>query len=158
EICLQAAAEDIARPAPLRAKVASALGLSLEAQGKQEEAAAAWRHAIALDPANAEAHRELNALLYRMGRADEFLTSHDEAVRQLPLSHAAERGALLLQKAGFLMDAERFEEARDCFAQLAALAPGSAGPQNGLAAAQARLGRLDASIAAYERSLRLSPD
>ncbi|HEX4272479.1 MAG TPA: putative 2OG-Fe(II) oxygenase, partial [Rhizomicrobium sp.] len=77
---------------------------------------------------------------------------------QLPLSHTAERGALLLQKAGFLMDAERFEEARDCFAQVAGLAPGSAGPQNGLAAAHARLGQLDAAIAAYEKSLRFKPD
>ena len=58
----------------------------------------------------------------------------------LPPSRAAERGALLLQKAGFLIDAERFEEARDCFAQLAKMAPQSAGPQNGLAAAYAGLG------------------
>lgn len=158
EVFLQTAAQDVARPALWQAKVACNLGLSLEAQGKQEQAIAAWRRAIMLDPANAEAHRELNALLYRMGRADAFLASHDEAVRRLPPSHAAERGMLLLQKAGFLMDAERFEEARDCFAEVAVLAPESAGPQNGLAAAHARLGRLDAAIAAYEKSMRLKPD
>ncbi|HVW72839.1 MAG TPA: tetratricopeptide repeat protein [Rhizomicrobium sp.] len=158
EACLRTAAQDVARPASWRAKVASNLGQSLEALGRREEAIDVWRGALALDPANAEAHRELNALLYRMGRVDEFLASHEDAIRKLPLSHMAERGTLLLQKAGFLMDAERFEEARDCFAQLAALAPGSAGPQNGLAAAHARLGRLDAAIAAYETSLRLKPD
>src|SRR6185437_3112069 len=68
------------------------------------------------------------------------------------------RGALLLQKAGFLIDAERFAEARDCFAQLATMAPHSAGPQNGLAVAYAGLGQLDASIAAYEKSLGLQAD
>jgi tetratricopeptide (TPR) repeat protein len=69
-----------------------------------------------------------------------------------------ERGALLLQKAGLLIDAERFEEARDCFAEVAAIAPRSAGPQNGMAAAYAGLGQLDEAIAAYQKSLQLQPD
>jgi tetratricopeptide (TPR) repeat protein len=158
ETLLRTAAENIAGSAPWQAKVACGLGLSLDLQGKSEEAIGAWRRAIALDPANVEAHRELNALLYRMGRAGEFLASYHEAARRLPPSSAAERGALLLQQAGFLIDAERFEEARDCFAQLAAMAPHSAGPQNGLAVAYAGLGQLDASIAAYEKSMRLQPD
>jgi tetratricopeptide (TPR) repeat protein len=158
EPLLRTAAKDTSRPAPWQAKVASSLGLSLDMQGKSQEAASAWQRAIALDPTNAEAHRELNALLYRMGRADEFLTSYADAARRLPLSHTAERGALLLQKAGFLIDAERFEEARDCFAQVARLAPHSAGPQNGLGAAYAGLGRIEDAVAAYETSLRLQPE
>jgi tetratricopeptide (TPR) repeat protein len=158
ETWLQAAAQDDARPAPWRAKLACNLGRSLELQGRREQAIDAWRGAITLDPANEEAHRELNALLYRMGRTDEFLASHDHAIRNLPLGRVADRGALLLQKAGFLMDAERFEEARDCFAQVAEFAPRSAGPRNGMAAAHARLGQIDASIAAYEESMRLRPD
>jgi tetratricopeptide (TPR) repeat protein len=158
EPLLRTAGRDTTRPAAWQAKVASGLGLSLDMQGKSQEAANAWQHAIALDPSNADAHRELNALLYRMGRAEEFLASYEEAARRLPPSHAAERGALLLQKAGFLIDAERFEEARDCFAQVARLAPRSAGPQNGLAVAYAGLGRPDDAIAAYETSLRLQPE
>ena len=158
ESLLRTAAENTARPASWQARLAFHLGQSLELQGRGEDAIEAWRHAIALDPAHTEAHRELNALLYRRGRDEEFLASHDAAVQSLPSSRAAERGALLLQKAGFLMDAERYEEARECFAQVAALAPRSAGPQNGLGAAYARLGRLDAAIAAYEKSLRLQPD
>jgi tetratricopeptide (TPR) repeat protein len=157
EILLRAAAEDGAKPAAWQAKIARGLGLSLDLQGRPQEAIDAWRHAVALDPSNEEAHRELNALLYRMGRADEFLSSYEEAVRRLPLSHTAARGALLLQKADFLIHAERFEEARDCFAQVAAISPGSAGPQNGLAVAYAGLGQFDAAIAAYEKSMRLQP-
>ena len=158
ETLLRTAAENTARPAPWQARLAQNLGLSLDLQGRPEEALAALKRAIALDPHNAPAHRELNALLYRMGRAGEFLTSYDEAIRHLPASRMAERGALLLQKAGLLIEAERFEEARDCFAQVAAIAPQSAGPQNGLAVAYAGLGRLDDSIAAYEKSLALQPD
>jgi tetratricopeptide (TPR) repeat protein len=158
EALLRAAAESTARPVPWQAKVAHNLGLSLDLQGKPEQAIDAWQRAIALDPTNLEAHRELNALLYRLGRAEEFLSSYDKAAGGLASSRAEERGALLLQKAGFLIDAERFEEARDCFAQAAAIAPRSAGPQNGLAAAYAGLGRLDASIAAYEKSLALQPE
>ena len=158
ESLLRTAGENTARPASWQAKLAQNLGLSLDLQGKSDEAIASWRRAIALDPTNAEAHRELNALLYRMGRAGEFLASFDEAIRHLPPSGKAERGALLLQKAGLLIDAERFNEARDCFAQVAAIAPQSAGPQNGLAVAYAGLGRFDHSIAAYEKSIRLQPD
>jgi tetratricopeptide (TPR) repeat protein len=158
EPLLRAAAANTARPPSWQAKVARSLGLSLDLQGKAEEALEAWQRAIALDPTDTEAHRELNALLYRLGRTQEFLASYDQAAQSLPSSRAAERGALLLQKAGFLIDAERFEEARDCFAQLAKIAPQSAGPQNGLAAAYAGLGELDASVAAYEKSLALAPD
>ncbi len=158
EIVLLAAAGNTTRPASWQAKVAHNLGLSLDLQRRPDEAIAAWRRALALDPMNVEAHRELNALLYRMGRTEEFLVSFDQAARGLPASRVAERGSLLLQRADLLVHTERFEEARDCFAELAAMAPGSAGPQNGLAVAYAGLGRLDASIAAYEKSLALQPD
>jgi tetratricopeptide (TPR) repeat protein len=158
ESVLRAAAQNTSRPPAWQAKVASALGLSLDLQGKAEEAVAAWQRATELDPADAEAHRELNALLYRLGRSHEFLMSYDQAAKRLAPSQTSERGALLLQKAGLLIDAEQFEEARDCFAQLAAMAPRSAGPQNGLAAAYAGLGQLEAAIAAYEKSLSLQPD
>ena len=158
ESLLRTAGENTARPAPWQAKLAQNLGLALDLQGKSEEAIASWQRAIALDPTNGEAHRELNALLYRMGRGGEFLASFDEAIKHLPVTGKAERGAILLQKAGLLVDAERFDEARDCFAQVAAIAPQSAGPQNGLAVAYAGLGRFEDSIAAYEKSIRLQPD
>ena len=158
EALLRTAAENTARPPAWQARIARNLGASLDLQGRSEEALAAFRRAIALDPLEGEAHRDLNALLYRMGKKDVFLASYDEAVKGLPVSRTTERGALLMQKAGFLVDAERFEEARDCFAQVAAISPGSAGPQNGLAAAYAGLGRLEEAAEAYEKSIRLQPD
>lgn len=147
EPLLRKAAENTARPHAWQAKVARTLGQSLDLQGKPQEAVNAFRHALALDATHEETHRELNALLYRLGRTDEFLASYG----------AAQSGPLLLQKADFLIHAERFEEARDCFARLAAMAPQSAGPLNGLAVAYAGLGQFDAAIAGYEKSLALQP-
>ena len=187
EAVLRPATADSGRPAVQRARIAHNLGVSLEMQGRYDEALGqfdsalgfvpdlpladhnraktlgrlgrnedavdAYRRAITRDPANAEAHRELNALLYRMGRDGEFLASYDAAVRRAP-----EAGALLLQKGGFLIRTKRFEEARECFVRVAAMAPDSAAPQNGLALAFAGLGQLDRSIAASEKSLALRPD
>jgi tetratricopeptide (TPR) repeat protein len=158
ESLLRTAAQNTTRPPAWQARIARGLGLALDLQGRSQEALEVWQRAVALDPANAEGHRELNALLYRMGRTQEFLASYDEAARSLPPARTGERGALLLQKAGLLIDAERFAEARDCFAQLAKMAPQSAGPQNGLAAAYAGLGQLEAAVAAYEKSLGLQPE
>jgi len=67
EPLLRAGAQDAARPAAWQAKIARNLGLSLDLQGRPDEAIAAWRQAVALDATNEEGHRELNALLYRMG-------------------------------------------------------------------------------------------
>ena len=162
ETVLRIAAETLERPAPSQARILYHLGVSLELQGRPEEAIDAWRHAVARDPLNKDAHRELNALLYRLGRDGAFLASYDDAMRRVPLSRAPksgmpDSGQLMLQKADFFIHAERFEEARDCFARLAALAPGSAGPQNGLAVAFAGLGQWERAIAAYEKSLKLQP-
>ena len=137
-------------PPAAAAQIGHLLGIALDMQGRQEEAVAAFRRAIARDPLHAPAHQELNALLYRLGRDAEFLASYETG-------GGRESGALLMQKAGFLIRAERFAEARECFARAAAMAPGHPGPQNGLAEAYAGMGQLDAAIAAHEKSLALRP-
>lgn len=158
ETLLQDAAARSALPAAGQAQIAQHLGIALEMQGRHDEALAAFRRALAHDPLNAEAHRELNALLYRQGRSGEFLASYDSALQRVPPAPSSPSAALLLEKGGFLLRTERFEEARACFARVVALAPDQAGPQNGLALALAGLGQFDASIAAHEKSLALQPD
>jgi tetratricopeptide (TPR) repeat protein len=130
---------------------------TLEHLGRTSEAVDDYRRALAVNPFNLEAHRELNALLYRLGRDDEFLTSYENALRRVG-ARAPEHITLLLHKAGFLMRTERFEEARESFAHAAALAPEAAAPLIGLAAAQAGLGEIAQAIAIYEKVLARHPD
>jgi Flp pilus assembly protein TadD len=150
ENLLRAAAAQPGLPPGTAAQITHVLAIALDMQGRHEEAVAAYRRAITLEPLHAGAHQELNALLYRLGRDAEFLASYETA--------GVASGALAMQKASFLMRAERFEEARECFARAAAMAPNHPGPRNGLAAAYAGLGRLADSIAAHETSLTLKPN
>ncbi|MDE2111712.1 MAG: tetratricopeptide repeat protein [Alphaproteobacteria bacterium] len=154
EPVLRNAARNISRPAPQRAAIAHNLGVALDMQGRQDEAISAWRDAVALDPTNLDAHHQLNALLYRRGSDGDLLSSYDQALVHAPQS----AGVLLLQKADFLIHAERYEEARDRLVRVAAMAPDSAAPQNGLANAYAGLCQFDRAIAAYEKALVLQPD
>jgi tetratricopeptide (TPR) repeat protein len=125
---------------------------TLQHLGRQEEALADYRKAIAKDPATVSPHQEINALLYRMGRDDEFLTSYDA-----PIAQAADPSELLLSKGVFLNRVERFEEAAECFARAARTAPGNSHVQDGLAIALTGLKRLDDAAAAYEASMVLRP-
>jgi tetratricopeptide (TPR) repeat protein len=120
---------------------------------RNEDAVAGFRRYLAQDPANIAVHHELNALLYRMGRDDEFLSSFEEAARNPAL--AAE---LLRQKAGLLVRVGRSEEALDCFARASALQGEHPEALCGTALALANLRRFDEAIAAYERALVVRPD
>ncbi|MEJ1967954.1 MAG: tetratricopeptide repeat protein [Rhizomicrobium sp.] len=99
---------------------------TLQHLGRQEEAVAGYRKALAKDPLHLSAHQELNALLYRMGRDEDFLKSFDDAAVRAP-----EAALLWLGKGGFLNRTERFAEARDCFARAARAAPDNPEAQNG---------------------------
>ena len=74
ESLLRAAAGNTAQTAVLAGKdCATISACRWICRARRKRRFEAWQRAIALDPTNAEAHRELNALLYRMGRAQEFL-------------------------------------------------------------------------------------
>ena len=53
-------------------------GNTFQQLGLLEEAVACYRRAIGRNPLDMAAHRDLNALLYRLGRDTEFLRSYDE--------------------------------------------------------------------------------
>src|SRR6201992_1395217 len=91
---------------------------ALQHLGRQDDAVAGYRSAIARDPLHLAAHQELNALLYRMGRDGEMLASYDEGA-----TRGANAAPLWAATGGFLNRIERFDEARDCFARAAATDP-----------------------------------
>lgn len=56
----------------------------LEGDDRRAEAEAAYRRALALDPAHADAYLNLGALLSEAGRSSEAVLLYGEALRQLP--------------------------------------------------------------------------
>jgi tetratricopeptide (TPR) repeat protein len=78
----------------------------LEAAQFFRDAISAYEHVLECEPANAWAHRKYNDLLYRLGRNEEFLASYNRAPRAKDL---------LLDKAQFLLNTDRWEEAKSCF-------------------------------------------
>jgi tetratricopeptide (TPR) repeat protein len=67
------------------------LGRYLEGEGKIDEAAAALRKAIDLDPASAEPHAELAALFARADRAREAVEAAEAAIKVNPKNREANR-------------------------------------------------------------------
>ncbi|HKY30903.1 MAG TPA: tetratricopeptide repeat protein, partial [Candidatus Polarisedimenticolia bacterium] len=68
-------------------------GVDLGRAGKETEAAAKLRQAVALEPAFAQAHVRMAALLRRLGRMDEALAASREAVRHSASLPPREAGA-----------------------------------------------------------------
>jgi tetratricopeptide (TPR) repeat protein len=120
--------------------------------GREDEALDGLRRLVRDNPANLMAHYDLNQLLYRLKRDDEFLRSYDEAEAKIPAApHFA------LAKAAFLVRSERPGEALALYERLLKHAPGEPVVLQGMAAAQLKLQQLDAAIASYEQGLKRAP-
>ncbi|HEY1612867.1 MAG TPA: tetratricopeptide repeat protein [Rhizomicrobium sp.] len=128
-------------------------GNTLQHMGRLEEAAAFYRRAVARDPLDLAAHRDLNQLLYRLGDDQNFLKSFDQAALFVP-----EAGVLSLQKANFLHLKGDFEAASEAFEQAARIHPDAVAAHDGLALALAQLGQFDRALAEHEIAARLAPN
>ncbi len=127
-------------------------GNALQHLGRFDEAIDCYRRTIAREPLNLSAHRDLNQLLYRLGRDDEFLTSYDEAALLFP-----DQGELVLAKALFQFQRDDFEAARDSFVRAAAMLPHHVMPRDGLGLVHARLNAFDDACREHEAALRMEP-
>jgi tetratricopeptide (TPR) repeat protein len=138
---------------PNHATVEYNRGNALQLLNRNEEAIAAYRNSIAGDPTNMLAHRDLNHLLYRLKRDDEFLRSFDDAAVLYP-----DFGPLPLNRANFLFRAERYEEAQDYYAAAARLMPANVTAHVGYAMSRARMGDPVGAIPEHEIALRYEPE
>lgn len=127
-------------------------GIALQDLGDMDAAVASYRRALVRDPLNMVAHQELNKLLYRLGRDDEFLVSLNEAANRRP-----EIGALPLLKGGFLFNAGSNAAAAEAFECAARLMPKSVAPLDMLGQIHALEGRFDDAVRIHERALELEP-
>ncbi|HVP84615.1 MAG TPA: tetratricopeptide repeat protein [Rhizomicrobium sp.] len=127
-------------------------GSVLHRLGKLEDAIDAYRRAIMRNPLDLMAHRELNHLLYRLERNDEFLSSYDAAIDAVPGVPSLE-----FDRASLLLRAERFEEAKAGFEKGNAAGANNIVGHDGIGRASARLGDFEGAIAAHERAVGIEP-
>ena len=133
-------------------EVEHAKASTLRFLGREEEALSAFRRALAHNRLNLRSHHEMNQLLYRLKRDNEFLRSYDDASSAVPGN-----AELQLGKAQFLLSQQKYEDARRIFEHTAHQFPDNLQALSGFAHANLRLKHFDAAIAAYERGLALAP-
>ena len=127
-------------------------GNALAALQRLDQAAAAYRQCIALDPAQAEAHYNLGNVLAGAGQAVPALVAYGQALQLRPGLAEAWRRVGMLQA-----DAGRYAEAVASFDRLLALDAGDADAWNrrGVALHQQRL--FPDALHCYDRAITLSP-
>jgi tetratricopeptide (TPR) repeat protein len=113
----------------------------LQRMGRFDEAADAYRALLAKDPGNPALHQNLNDLLYRLKREDEYLKSYDRAPRS---------PALLQGKATMLMHRQRAVEALAVYEEMQARDPDDAHAISGRASALVLLGRHAEAVTLFE--------
>src|SRR5437763_16075725 len=115
-----------------------------------EDAIAAYRRVVAIDPTYAAAWNNLGLLLHRMGRLDEAGKAYESALDQDgTCCEAVYNLGSLAEDRGDLDDAVR------CYRQALDLSPDYADAHFNLAGALARCGRADEAIAHWQRYLEL---
>jgi|CXWL01.1.fsa_nt_gi predicted O-linked N-acetylglucosamine transferase (SPINDLY family) len=129
------------------------LGCALQAQGKIEDAAAAFNRALELDPAHAKAANNLGCLLEATGNLNGAAQCYQIAVRNDPnLTHALYNLGNLYKQLG---DAG---QAAEHIARALALEPAHAEWLCNLASVQYSRLELNESVASLEAAMKLAPD
>ncbi|MCC6765946.1 MAG: tetratricopeptide repeat protein [Deltaproteobacteria bacterium] len=143
---------DVAAKRPANPRAWSNLAQACLAEGRVDDAAAAARRALAVDPSYAEAHVHLGRALADRGARSEAMAHYAEAIRLKPTSADAHNnwGATLA-------DEKRFAEAEPYYREALRLRPGYAEAMNNLAVAVMQRGAWDEATALYAEAMRLSP-
>jgi superkiller protein 3 len=138
---------------PSAVAVRNNLGTALEAQQKLDEAIAAFREAIEIDPELAEAYNNLGRVLRaqkKLDEADAILRKAIEVVPQSPHAHNA-LGALLSD------DLQDYDQAVACFRRAIELNPNLPRTYNNLGITLARQKKLPEAVAAIRKAIELDP-
>jgi len=115
-----------------------------------EEAIAAYRRVVAIDPTYAAAWNNLGLLLHRLGRLDEAGKAYESALDQDATCCEA-----VYNLGSLAEDRDDLDEAVRCYRRALQLSPDYADAHFNLAGALARGGRADEAIAHWQRYLEL---
>jgi tetratricopeptide (TPR) repeat protein len=127
---------------------------ALKAQGRLDEAQAAWRRVIALTPDSAEAHYNLaNTLRDQGGRDEEAIAAYQGAIALKPDLAEAH-----INLGNMLKDRGELDEAAACYRRVLVLRPDYAEVHYNLGNVLAAQDALDEAAAAHRRATALKPD
>lgn len=143
--------QQAARRQPGDAAAFHELGLAYGEAGRLQEAAAAFREALRLDPNLAEAHINWGVALLRLGQTDAALRQHRRGVRLWPSASAYYNlGCSLYYKGDWELAIENLQRA-------CRLGPSDADRLSLLGSALFKAERATEAIAAYQEAIRLQP-
>lgn len=143
----------LTRPeSPIAERIHFNLGLILRSRGRVEEAADAYRQALAIEPRFPEALTNLAETLQATGRADQAIEVLRRAVELAPTLPVPVCGL-----AHALRDQGHLEEAITLYRRAIALEPGNTGARDGLGVALRRQGYIDQAISAHLEAIALRP-
>ena len=131
----------------------SNLGNALQAQGKLDEAVAAYRRAIGIKPDYAEAHSNLGNALTNQGKLDEAIAAYRRAIGIKP-DYAEAHSNL----GNALTNQGKLDEAIAAYRRAIGIKPDYAEAHSNLGNALTNQGKLDEAVAAYRRAIGIKPD
>lgn len=138
---------------PEDAAAYSNLGNSLAAQGRTDEAIAAYDHAILLKPDYTEAHYNRGNALRSQGKLEEALAAFCKAIVLKP-----EYAEAYYNMGITMMECGKLDQAINAYACAIRYKPDFAEAHNNLGNAEARRGHFESAVAAYRRAIQIRPN
>ena len=128
------------------------LGMVLDGTGKPEDAVAAFQHALALSPRDADALRGLAKTYESLGRVADAEATYRLAIDALPRYWATSN-----QLGVFYYRTGRLDEAEKALVRATELAPENARATSNLGGVYYAMGRIDDAAAAFRRAAAIEP-
>jgi len=129
------------------------MGVTLQDQGKLEEAIEAYNKSLAIKPDYAEAYYNMGNALKVQGKLEEAIEAYNKVLAIKPDYAEAHHN-----KGNALKDQGKLEEAIEAYNKALAIKPDYAETYNNMGNALQEQGKLEEAIDAYNKSLAIKPD